>query len=174
MTTPGNAEPRYMRDFIALRRSMTEQEFVLHWGYPALVVHTIVGELAPQKLPRRRTHPMLGEVEYAPVQSLVERVWLVRRTKVDRADSHVLVGQAAECDVWIPEYTLSHQHCAFSTAESSEVQDLGSLNGTKIDGEPLRPRKWYRLQNGCRVSLARLVFLYYSAGGFAKVLDQFA
>jgi len=174
MTAPDLVDPRYLRDFVALRRALTEEEYLLRWGFPALVVHTIVGELAPNKIPRRRTHPMLGAVEYAPVQSLVERVWLLRRTNVERPDSHVLVGQGAECDVWIPEYTLSSHHCAFSTTDAPEVQDLGSLNGTKIDGVPLRPRHWHRLKSGSTVALARLVFVYYSAGGFAKALDEFA
>ena len=166
--------PRYLHEFVALRRALGEQEFLIQWSFPALVVHTIVGELAPAKLPRRRTHPMLGEVEYAPVESLVERVWLLRRTVVERPDRHVLVGQATECDVRISEYTLSSRHCAFNVTDAAAVQDLGSLNGTKIDGAALRPRKWYPLQSGCRLALARLVFIYYGAGAFAHHLDGFA
>ncbi len=174
MARAEDSEPRYLREFVALRRALSEQEFLMKWSFPALVVHTIVGELAPAKLAGRRTHPMLGHVEYAPVESLVERVWLLRRRILDRPDTHVLVGQGADCDVWIPEYTLSARHCAFNFTDASALQDLGSLNGTKLDGVPLQPRKWHPLATGRQVSLARLVFVYYAAGAFARHLDLFA
>ena len=32
--------PRYLHEFVALRRALGEQEFLIQWSFPALVVHT--------------------------------------------------------------------------------------------------------------------------------------
>ncbi|MCA9079273.1 MAG: FHA domain-containing protein [Planctomycetaceae bacterium] len=60
-----------------------------------------------------------------------------RRLKV--TDSDVLVGRDAGCKVRIASEEVSRLHCRLiATPEGVLVKDLGSSNGTFIDGRPIK------------------------------------
>jgi serine/threonine-protein kinase len=61
------------------------------------------------------------------------------------------VGRASDCDIALPATVLnqdvSRHHCAFEfDPPSIRVRDLGSLNGTYVNGEMIgqRPNQWVR------------------------------
>jgi hypothetical protein len=164
-------EPRYVREFAELFQRLGERSFLAQWNVPVLVGSGIVGEVAQHKLDKRRTHAMMGDIEYLPVQTLLDRVWPLRRTNRVRPDRYIAVGEAMDCDVVIPEYTLSSRHCAFTAEGPLEVADLGSLNGTKLNGQQLQPRQRYRVANGSQLAMARIVFVCFTAIGFVAHLQ---
>ncbi len=50
-----------------------------------------------------------------------------------------VVGRAPDCDIVLADASISRRHAAIWQAEGGvQVQDLGSQNGTQIDGEPVR------------------------------------
>lgn len=66
------------------------------------------------------------------------------------AGQHV-VGRASTCDICVPESSLSRRHARLIvTDDRVDVEDLDSLNGSYLNGEPLKGR--------CRMTAAdRLV-----------------
>jgi FHA domain-containing protein/uncharacterized protein DUF1707 len=57
-----------------------------------------------------------------------------------RERSAVTVGRGAECDVVVGEATVSRRHAELrhSPDDTWTVRDLGSLNGTWVNGSPVR------------------------------------
>jgi pSer/pThr/pTyr-binding forkhead associated (FHA) protein len=50
----------------------------------------------------------------------------------------IVLGASADCDVVIPDYSVSTRHCGFSFQPGRMVvTDLGSLNGTRVAGRIL-------------------------------------
>lgn len=58
---------------------------------------------------------------------------------------------------------VSKHHCELVQADDGGValRDLGSRNGTELEGEPIIPYKLYPLQSGDRFSVAGTVFQFY-------------
>jgi len=72
-----------------------------------------------------------------------------------------VVGRHAGCDRRVHSPLISRPHCRFSARDGRAwVEDLGSLNGTLLNGEPVHePRP---LTEGDRLDLADLPFLCLS------------
>ena len=71
------------------------------------------------------------------------------------ADEHPLlkkavdVGRSPECDLVVDDPTVSRRHVRLSyTGQGYLVQDLGSGNGTLLNGQPLPPRRAVPLRPG--------------------------
>lgn len=70
----------------------------------------------------------------------------------------VIMGRHAGSPVPISDRRVSSQHAALRYRDGEwQIQDVGSTNGTTLDGAPLRPGVWVSLPNGARVELAKVV-----------------
>jgi CheY-like chemotaxis protein len=78
-----------------------------------------------------------------------------------------VVGRHPDCDHRIDDPTISRRHCAFSLRDRRVwVEDLGSRNGTRLNGEPLtEPRP---LGDGDRLDLHYLPFEVRLLGSVAE------
>ncbi len=55
--------------------------------------------------------------------------------------AHVVAGRAPSCAVRLTEHSASNNHASvFWTGERWEARDLGSMNGTSVNGAPVAPR----------------------------------
>jgi pSer/pThr/pTyr-binding forkhead associated (FHA) protein len=86
----------------------------------------------------------VGEV----IRASVEPVWVLvarvgeRELCVDLVGSEIVVGASA-CDVVLADPTVSRRHAALRAGDGGfELEDLGSRNGTRIEGEPVRRPAW--------------------------------
>jgi two-component system cell cycle response regulator len=76
------------------------------------------------------------------------------------ADETVL-GRGHGCRVRIDDSALSRQHCRIvKKPDGFHIEDLGSTNGTFIDGEPVREPR--RLDDGVRIQMGRDTVLKFS------------
>ena len=164
-------EPRYLREYAGVLSARGAGRFRAEYPGGVLVGGGLVGELA-DAAKGRRTHQVEGDTEYIPVQSLMDRVW--RLTQCDRPVSarYITVGQSADCDVTVPEYTLSARHCSFTKGRSARIADLGSLNGTKMNGVALPPRKLVPIESGAKLTMGRLLLQYFERDGFLARLQD--
>lgn len=169
-----SAGTKHLRDFIRRFRELGAEDFAEVCVEPVIVGTMIVGEVAAVPRRERRTHKATGDTEYLPTGSVIERVWPIVRANFLRDDALILVGQAASCDIVIPEYTLSQQHCGFTVTRPQQLVDLGSLNGTSVEGNNLAPLAPHALRNGDHVRMARLEFVSYTARGFAAQIAALA
>jgi hypothetical protein len=81
-----------------------------------------------------------------------------------------VIGRGAVCDVAVLHASVSVLHARISRYGGRWwVLDLGSRNGTFVDGLPARPRA--ALEPGARVELGDVTFCFWpSPGGFALAL----
>lgn len=74
------------------------------------------------------------------------------------------IGRGAECDIVIPDRQVSRVHACLRRGENGfEVEDMGSKNGTHVNGAPLQgPRL---LQDGDLIQVALVAKLMYVGFG---------
>jgi predicted component of type VI protein secretion system len=78
-----------------------------------------------------------------------------------------VLGRHSSCDHCLPDPAISRRHCAFTVCEGRVwVRDLGSLNGTQLNGQPLAGAR--ALSDGDRLDLAHWSFRVLLAGGPAE------
>ncbi len=80
-----------------------------------------------------------------------------REFEFDQAS--VVIGRTAECDVILYEAGVSRKH-ACVTVEGSDfwIEDLGSSNGTRVNGETIKGRQ--ALKDGDSISMGPVVFSF--------------
>ena len=68
-----------------------------------------------------------------------------------------VVGRLSECDLRLNLPFISRRHCSLFVRDGQVwVQDLGSRNGTRLNGEPVQVAR--PLQDGDRLDLSHLAF----------------
>jgi transcriptional regulator with GAF, ATPase, and Fis domain len=65
----------------------------------------------------------------------------------------LLLGRAATSDLCIPDASVSRQHARFHLGSVMEVEDLGSANGTRVDGVALVAGQRYPVHPGTVIEL---------------------
>ncbi len=70
-----------------------------------------------------------------------------------------LIGRGADCDLKLKSELVSRHHCQILLTDSvALINDLGSANGTFIDGQKLTPHRDTKLAPGCLLSIADINF----------------
>lgn len=138
------------------------------------------GQQPPQGYPRPEPvpFPMHDEPQYAPPQAYGgpdvsqdderTRVTPLRRqARLETADGGVvgwltmpvaIVGRGSECDVKISDPGISRRHAEIRSDNGEYVvTDLGSTNGTIVDGRPVRRASLY---DGSRVQFGRTTLTF--------------
>jgi transcriptional regulator with GAF, ATPase, and Fis domain/pSer/pThr/pTyr-binding forkhead associated (FHA) protein len=75
------------------------------------------------------------------------------------AEGRVTIGRDSTNEIWAADSFLSRRHCSLqSSGTESTIQDLGSHNGTRVNGIPIKEQK---LAHGDQISVgdSLLVFL---------------
>jgi transcriptional regulator with GAF, ATPase, and Fis domain len=73
-------------------------------------------------------------------------------------DASATIGRDATSQLCIPDHLISRRHCAVELAEGEcTLRDLGSSNGTYVNGMPVRER---RLTHGDRIRAGDSVLLF--------------
>ena len=76
------------------------------------------------------------------------------------AKETLTIGRDAECDIMIPDRQVSRVHARLNkTAGGFEIEDLGSKNGTHVNGSPLKGS--CRLQDGDLIQVALVAQLVF-------------
>lgn len=70
----------------------------------------------------------------------------------------IVIGRGQDCDIILDEHQVSRQHARLEhTPQGWMLLDLGSTNGTQVNGQQLRAHDPYALQPGDRVALGTAV-----------------
>ncbi len=84
----------------------------------------------------------------------------------------VTLGRAADCDIVLPERQISRYHARIEwDADGYVLRDLGSKNGTFVNGEKVRGQL-YRLRDGDEISLATTLQIGFVAGEATLPLEE--
>lgn len=80
------------------------------------------------------------------------------------SDKVITLGRAQDCDIVLPERQVSRYHARIEQDESGYIlRDLGSKNGTYVNGEAVRGQP-YRLRDGDEIELAAVLQMGFVAG----------
>lgn len=169
---------RYLKEFAAEWNRIGETRFKHHYEKPALIGLGMLGELLDRKRPpQRRTVLTMAPADQPLIETeiLRDRVWLIMNTDTGRRSIGVTFGRGSENDLIIPEYSISDQHgeIRFDLGQILIV-DLGSLNGTLVNGRLLKAGEPIPLKDGDKVTLGRFQFMFLTAPRFVERVSAFA
>ncbi len=72
----------------------------------------------------------------------------------------ITIGRGRDCDIILDEHQVSRQHARLQqTPQGWMLLDLGSTNGTRVNGRPLTAHEPYALQPGDQISLGACVLV---------------
>lgn len=71
-----------------------------------------------------------------------------------------VIGRSSECKLRIASQEVSRRHCSILVGENGvQIRDLGSANGTFVDGERIAPNVDLPLRTGCQLEVGNVRFL---------------
>jgi hypothetical protein len=83
----------------------------------------------------------------------VGQIRSVNSTKTYALDGHSLVGRAAHCHVALPDTRVSSEHASLSWRDTAwAIRDLGSTNGTWVNGQRIAPGVDVKLREGSEIA----------------------
>jgi hypothetical protein len=137
--------------------------FVLVQKPPRPVVEQMAMRMGAQST-MVATGPSLEAMQLAVILRFDELV--VASLPPLRSTDELTVGRLPSCDLVINDPSVSKEHarlCWHGQSDSCTVVDLGSMNGTQINGHPLEPHKEYFVQDGDLVRFGDADFAYLTA-----------
>ncbi|MDD4028934.1 MAG: serine/threonine-protein kinase [Caldisericia bacterium] len=82
---------------------------------------------------------------------------------VELTQNEILIGRASDCTIEIPSiYTsISRKHLSLvKRPDGYYLQDLGSANGSFLNGKKMQPKKWYKLLDNYIINISTIYILY--------------
>ncbi len=123
------------------------------------VLHPVPIEPAPRI---NADFPGPGQEIASPVTMATVTVSGVEHDVILTGD-RVTVGRLSSCDITLADANVSREHAAFvREGDGWSVEDLGSTNGTLLNGEPT---KWARLRDGDSISIGTSALTYHEPRG---------
>ena len=174
---------------LAATQGLDQDDFVARFPYPFLVRETTrpSGEW-PAIVPGEGEEP--GERRTARVSTATapagdgfarEEVLVYRVCPADgaRQEGGVVIGRGRGCDVVVEDDSISTRHAEFTLEVDEEedekvflVADLGSSNGTFLDGKRLAPHTPRPIEDSMRLRLGPVVKLqFFTAPAFHLFLS---
>jgi hypothetical protein len=120
------------------------------------------------------THPLGGTLLVPPTEAAVSEGMAVAIAlePTVREAPEVTLGRSPSCDLEIDEGTISQLHLAFvHEGEEWKVRDVGSTNGSWLDGVRLEPNTPVPLKEGARLQAAQVLFTFASSSGLWRRLE---
>jgi two-component system response regulator AtoC len=85
-----------------------------------------------------------------------------------------VLGRGRECDLEIPDDSVSRRHVAFHPGFPLQVEDLGSHNGTFVAGRRLEPGERVAVDVGGVVHVGRATIVVQRASAFSSAFTEAA
>jgi len=103
-----------------------------------------------------------GDTTFAPCLVVICGPDLGRRIPIE--DPTLTVGREAEAELVVPVDGISRAHCRIELRDGVWLRDLGSTNGTWLNGRPVPAGEPVRLASGDRIELVGVVFKFLAGG----------
>jgi FHA domain-containing protein len=137
--------------------------FVLVQKPPRPVVEQMAMRMGAQST-MMATGPSLEAMQLAVMLRFDELV--VATLPPLRGTDELMVGRLPSCDLVINDPSVSKEHARVhwqARSDSCTVVDLGSMNGTQLNGHLLEPHKEFYVQDGDLVRFGDADFAYMTA-----------
>ncbi|MDB4982411.1 MAG: domain containing protein [Myxococcales bacterium] len=160
---------QYVDEFLKELRRDGDAAFLARYAQPVLVVTRAVTEGKPSDSVETTLLPDTSGWRM-PQPSLVDRVFILSRGAFAKAGPLTL-GRTDSSDVTIDDKSVSKRHCVFEpTPEGMRITDLGSTNGTSVNGVVLTPNEPRLLRAGDMIDLGNFVIEFHTVDTFARFL----
>ena len=94
---------------------------------------------------------------------------------LERTGQELVLGRDPKTSIPINDATLSALHLALVPGEAGwSVRDLGSRNGTRVDGLKLAPQLLFPLKPGAQIEAGTVRLTFYSADAMRARLEDAA
>ena len=146
---------------VELARTLTREDFVARLPDPVLVV---MSELVPEEA-SGEDDTQVGDLQGVPgaARSSVPAVFealAIRKKRHSDDKEHITIGRERTCDIVVRTPGISKLHAQFLAGVASDglqLVDLGSQNGTWLDGERLAPNRPAEVRPGAQLTFGDLV-----------------
>lgn len=158
----GIAVSRAVRDVARLRDDYAYidggEHRAKHVSRP-LHIYRVRARMSSATVPSRRA-PLQGIVHFHGADDSGRKFGFdVALDELVRRQQSVLIGRdASECNVVLLNTSVSRRHARLSVDGSNilQIEDVGSTNGTSINGEPITPGLIRRLEPGSTLKLGEI------------------
>ncbi len=160
---------QYVDEFLKELRRDGDKAFLSRYAEPVLVVTRAVSEGKPSDSAETT---LLADTSgwRMPQPSLVDRVFILSRGAFAKAGPLTL-GRTDASDVTIDDKSVSKRHCLFEpTPEGVRLTDLGSTNGTSVNGTVLTANEPYLLKAGDMIDLGNFAIEFHTPATFPRFL----
>jgi pSer/pThr/pTyr-binding forkhead associated (FHA) protein len=102
----------------------------------------------------------------------VLRYTTLERRQSDPSGLWLSIGRTSDNDIVVNDYAVSRQHARFRRVAGAGfvIEDLGSVNGTALDGQWLEPKVQNGLRSGQALRFGRLGFTFLEPTDFHTFL----
>jgi len=170
-----------MQELLRQTEGLSAEEFLQRFPYPFLVREATRGSVSVPEAQTQRGTTRLKGVAAVPVGDGFAQadVWVypVCPRDPDNFDGAVRLGRDPGGDVVVDDGSISNHHADFTLeVEGDErlffVSDVGSSNGTFVNGERLEPGQPTRIEDQDSVRFGPAVkFQFFHAEGFQQFLE---
>jgi len=149
-----------------------EESFKNRYPHPFLVVVFVPPEESEEEehFTRKATFS-----DYIPRKGRLSGMKAIPLVKTSRNvfSSKITVGRATNNDVIIRAQMVSKAHAAFvlDDGERIKLMDMGSANGTMLNGKKLKKREMSAVDSGDTITFWRFVFEYQELDAFVRLLN---
>ena len=119
----------------------------------------------------------LAPIGYQVLMAFPEGVGFGKEAKpyfwIALREPQIIIGRSHPRHTFVPDVdlwalgveqarTVSRRHCRISSqGESFFLEDLGSMNGTRLNDQPVEPGRTYRLGGGDRLSVGNVQMVFH-------------
>jgi len=116
----------------------------------------------------------LSDFDHDEKRRPIVRVVALEKSSRNAFKTKITVGRAKNNDVIIRAAKVSKIHAAFVIGKDEwQLMDMGSVNGTIVNGERLEKNRPVDLSSGDMISFWRYVFEYHDLDSFIAILKKF-
>jgi|GEM_PF-2378715 len=105
------------------------------------------------------------------IQTDVTPIYHVGDWRVYAVGDEVTIGRGDEADIAINDHSVSRVHLRLDVA-GGRVVDLGSTNGTFVDGERLAPHQPHPIVHGQSLMVGSIPLLFVDAANIRRLLKS--
>ncbi len=164
---------QHLTEIRALADELDEVRFIARNPFCVLVSLEIgAGLLAPTDPsggPGTMRHLRQSNEAYRPS---VLRYTTLQHLESEQGGLWLSIGRTSDNDVVVNDYAVSRRHARFRQVAGAGfvIEDVGSVNGTALDGAWITPNEQSRLRSGQSLRFGRLAFTFLEARDFHTFL----
>lgn len=152
-----------------------EVDFRRQWPNPVLLVHSIP-PIDTEDIIINTEITDLKDHERSAVRPDHRQVIPLAKSGNNQYTARITVGRARNNDIVIRASKISKLHAMFVPDEAGHysLMDMGSMNGTEVNGRRLQPKESVLLKSGDHLVFWRCAFEYLEPDDFIAMLRRHA